>query len=49
VLTPLYFGTGLGSRVVPSLVDALVRAILSSYFALVLAKTYTDISFGRRW
>ena len=49
VLSPLYFGTAFTSRVVPSLVDALVRAILSSYFALVLAKTYADISFGRRW
>ena len=49
VLTPFSFGPAFASRVVPSLIDALVRAILSSYFALILAKTYADISFGRRW
>jgi hypothetical protein len=35
--------------VVPRLVIALITAVVSSYVALVLAKTYADVSFGRRW
>ncbi len=37
------------SNLVAALVVAVVQAILSSYVALVLAKTYADLSYGRRW
>jgi len=37
------------SNVIAALVVAIVQAILSGYVALVLAKTYADISYGRRY
>ena len=37
------------SNVVTALTVAVIQAILSGYVALVLAKTYADISYGRRW
>jgi len=38
-----------GSSLVESLIAALVQAVFSGYFALVLAKVYNDISYGRRY
>jgi len=35
--------------VVPRLVEAFISALVSGYVALVLAKTYADISYGRRY
>jgi len=37
------------SNVIAELVAAAVQAILSGYIACVMAKTYADISYGRRW
>lgn len=41
--------SAIAPNVVPAIVSAVIRAVVSSYLALVLAKTYADISFGRRW
>jgi hypothetical protein len=35
--------------VVPRLIEAFINALVSSYVALVLAKTYADVSYGRRY
>jgi hypothetical protein len=35
--------------VVPRLIVAFITALVSSYVALVLAKTYADVSYGRRF
>ena len=49
-LEPLYLAkAAFGSGGVPALISALIRALISSYVALVLAKTYADVSYGRRW
>ncbi len=37
------------SEVVASLLGALIQAIAAGYVALVLAKTYNDVSYGRRY
>ena len=37
------------SEVVGSLLGALIQAIAAGYVALVLAKTYNDVSYGRRY
>jgi len=37
------------SSVITALTVAVIQAILSGYVALVLAKTYADISYGRRY
>ena len=47
-LTPVLLSNSLfASGVVSSLVIAVIKAIVSGYVALVLAKTYDDVSYGR--
>ena len=47
-LGPLLLGGGIfSSGIVASLIVAIVKAIFSTYIALVLAKAYTDASYGR--
>ena len=49
-LTPLLLSTSiLASDVAFSLIVALIKAIVTAYVALVLAKTYDDVSYGRSW
>lgn len=49
-LQPLLLGDSIfASGVVSSLLAAFVRALVSGYVALVLAKTFEDLSYGRRW
>ena len=49
-LTPVLFSnTFLASGIVVSLIVALIKAVVSGYVALVLAKTYDDVSFRPRW
>ena len=50
LLQPLLLGSSIfASGVVSSLVVAFVKAIVTGYVALVLAKTYEDASYGRRY
>ena len=47
-LTPLALGSSIfASDVAFSLIVAVIKAIVSGYVALVLAKTYDDVSYGR--
>lgn len=49
-LQPVLVGDSIfASGVVSSLLVALITAIVSGYVALVLAKTFEDLSYGRRW
>ncbi len=49
-LQPVLLGNSIfASGVVSSLVVAAITAIVSGYVALVLAKTFEDLSYGRRW
>jgi hypothetical protein len=48
-LSPLMFSAVFSNGDVISLIAALLRAIVSGYVALVLAKVYDDASYGRRY
>jgi hypothetical protein len=49
-LEPLLLGTSIfASGVVSSLLVAVIKAVVTGYVALVLAKTYDDASYGRRY
>ena len=49
-LAPLYAVTpALATGVGASLISAAITALITAYVALVLAKTYADVSFTRRW
>ncbi|HMD02995.1 MAG TPA: hypothetical protein VKG44_08545, partial [Candidatus Baltobacteraceae bacterium] len=50
VLLPLMLLTSYQlSSTVASLIAALIQAVAAGYVALVLAKTYNDVSYGRRY
>jgi len=50
LLTPVLLGSTIfASAIVSSLLVALVKAVVAGYVALVLAKTFEDASYGRRW
>jgi hypothetical protein len=49
-LQPLYsVSPALATGVVSSLISAAITAVITAYVALVLAKTYADVTFTRRW
>lgn len=50
LLGSLIFPAGLASAtIIIALVNALVRAIVLGYIALVISNLYDQVSFGRRW
>jgi hypothetical protein len=49
VYTQLYTNLWIGIPLAPMLIGALVRAIFFGYLAVIMAKVYADISYGRRF
>jgi fructose-specific phosphotransferase system IIC component len=47
-LSPVLLGSSIfANGIVSSLLVAVIKAIVTGYVALVLAKTYEDVSYGR--
>jgi len=50
LLSPVLLGSTIfASAIVSSLFVALIKALVAGYVALVLARTFEDVSYGRRW